>query len=823
MMSLSKYIEAITPAGVADPTPAALGLSREQFDAACAVLSRYAIEGRTNPPGMCWSRFGWLLRQWAATETPDAPAPLPEWEGSSIKSDTTDLLARTLSRAGRPITSRDIKDASKWLSVSAVSPTLPGGLLALLMPGDYWRALVGMLEEGPERTALRMSICFMTWGQDLRESTIQGRANAFRRITGDFVALRDHPSGLFAGWDHRGELITPTGDRSPANRGNPDLRTLRHETAELRRELCQALTRALGKRAAPVQLGGELEAIKKLSRARLTASAHSHIFALARNWGLSHTLWVLNGRQHAVRNLNVADFTMARTGAGEMWTLNHRPAKTKPQDEISPKPLRGQAAYPLLVLKELRELLHGGPLPDDWPLFPSSINRQSQRYGKGALGSLLGGVLQKVDQSHFGGEVLRQAIERERAVAKREGRASRERGWFWIKTAQGKERRVWLDAERRARDGSQPIYVGAMRALLPKHGPYEGWNPHSLRKTGSQVLDTPRVSVYLSERNWEFKQDYLSEVLQDHENETVAEIYKLPPDVRERITCMAIEILNELLYGRLGARLVPDARRYEQALDEVMAFEAHRCTLKGQRAELRDRRRDGEITADEYDVALDEVAEEVSEVAAQLARLEVEIERIEQRDPLTLVPLPDSAPEEETEVDLQAIRALKTGESQPEPAGRLRPKVRGWITATAELAGVAGCSPKQAGLWTHDDSRRRVIPKGTPIFLTSIPPVISLAPSRRVIPVAAINPEWLDEVPIRRRRLEVILRDWVTADKWNTFRNEHYQAPDWLAGELEQLGALEAALAASDAHPRRSASMPATNEHEAKCDRRQLR
>jgi hypothetical protein len=316
--------------------------------------------------------------------------------------------------------------------------------------------------------------------------------------------------------------------------------------------------------------------------------------------------------------------------------------------------------------------------------------------------------------------------------------------------------------------------------------PYEGWNLHSLRKTGSQQLDSPRVREYLIARNFSHPQAWLSEAIQTHKNlegtNAVSATYKASPDVLDRVVAMAIEVLSELMYGDLGARMVVDVERYATALRLSRALDAQTRDEKERRDELTKSRRAKRATAKSYQVDMDEINAKLVDLAEQRIETRTLIERIENGDRSLMIPLPDDVDDDEIMVDLEQVRNRVLGLSHGQPAGTARETVRSWITVS-ELADVAGVSRRTAGSWTQTNGSW-VVPPGTPPFLTSRSPALDLSATRRVIPVLAFNPKWLDEDPNRRVVLHQVLCDWPAADTWLVHRSRDHALPEWLADEL---------------------------------------
>ena len=216
---------------------------------------------------------------------------------------------------------------------------------------------------------------------------------------------------------------------------------------------------------------------------------------------------------------------------------------------------------------------------------------------------------------------------------------------------------------------------------------------------------------------------------------------------------------------------------------------------KDRRAELREQRRQKKLSDEEFDTALDELLEERDEIRDHLKDVEDEIEKFETKDPRMRVALPDSASDEAKKVDLEEIKARVLGLKPGQHRKRTRARRRYWITVT-ELAKVAGVTEKAVRSWLRENDP--VKSPGTPVFVTAGSPAIELGSSkRRVIPVEALNPEWLDEVPARRTKLEQLQRAWPAEDKWKNYRQERHELPEQLRAELEQLQNLEARLSSA--------------------------
>ena len=796
-----EVLAAITPASNASFAAETIGLGQAQTDGIRAWLSSFAYHYRTNPPAghISWACLTARLTDWGRIPLEDSSAKFPDFvrKKDGLQKRIKDALAESVS--GRPIDPQAVRSA--WQHLELVgnngAPVLPDPLLESLMPAQYWPLLAGFIADGPERAAKRLNLWLHSWAKGKKTTTVESTRSSMLRYFHECSNLRDHESGIFTAWSgEKPRLIKPSGtDDTPMRPGNPELREIRLAVQRLTSELCAQVARAAGRTT--VGLEEIKDVIEHLDSDMIRQSRRSPIFTLARNWLVLHSIWVIQARIESLTRLTVGDLRMRETGAGRMMTLAHRPGKTHDVHLVFEKPLSDLALYPFQVFGAIREKLVGSALPSELPLIPLSRSEQSRPLGVQGIAKILQGDVERADlarASRYPVAEFREALDRDKVAAYRAGKDPREVGYFEVKHGPWTQE-VWLDTRMTSKRasaieaGDEPIWVGVVKALLPINGnPYEGWNPHSLRKTGSQELDSPRVTEYLVKRNFTYSPEWLSEVLQTHKNldgtTNVSAIYKAPQDVREIVAAMATEVLAELLYGKLGARLKMDVDRYSNALRTQRALDVQRESLKKRRADLSKDRRAKRVSARTYQLDTDEIMAELVECAELRAELKALIERFEGGDRSLMVPVPDELDDDHLDVDLEAVRRGVLGLADGRPLSTLNPSVRSWIT-TSELALVGGIPRRTASSWTRTDGTQST-PSGTSPFRTSDLPVVELSDTRRIIPAEALNPTWLDEEPNRRIVLGQLLSDWPEADSWRAYRTENHRLPDWLEGELEK-------------------------------------
>jgi hypothetical protein len=798
--TIEALFDSVTPAGKKGFDAAThTDLSQIQLRAARLWLSSFAVNHRTNPPvgAVTTSQLAARLVDWATMPLVDSPAPRPGLDIDPLGFQARRRKALERSETGEKILPNDIRRIWSHPELAAERKVLPDGLLDALLPTEYWPLLVALIEEGPKLVERRLNAWLHDWAADKKESSVASQRTLLLRLFHECSNQAEALPESFSEWKaYEPSLIRPVGtDRTPRRPGNPSLREVRVAVHSLVQRVLEEAARLAGHET--VSLDELLRVVHEIPAHKLQAKRNASFFSLIRNWVLLHTLWVTQARIESLEALTIGDLGVMSTGAGRGPTLAHRPRKNHPAEFVSPKPLTPLALYPLQVLEAIRERIHGEALPADWPLLPRSFSRQSEPLGKQTIGKLIAGGVERATTGtraeRYPVDGMRQAIALEETTARREGREPRQCGWFEVSEG-GEVRSFWLDTRvtndrrRHLEDSSNPIWVGTVKALLPMNGnPYEGWNPHSLRKTGSQELDTPKVTDYLTQQDFPYPQRWLSEVIHDHKRldgtTATSSAYKGNRDVLDKVAAMAVEVLAELLYGNLGARMVIDGKRYAQALREHQALEAQATSLRAKRKELREKTRAGSMTLEQQAVEFDELMESMDLVNQHLTDVAAEIEKIETGDPRFKVALPDHLSGDHQSVDLAEIRARVLGVDEAQPLKRGRAPVRDWITGT-ELATLGGVSPKTARTWLRDESP--VSPTSIQVFLTKRPPVIALAPGRRVIPIEFLNPAWLDQGPSRRALLERIVKDWPAENKWTSFRQESHPMPEWLEAELDR-------------------------------------
>jgi hypothetical protein len=440
-----------------------------------------------------------------------------------------------------------------------------------------------------------------------------------------------------------------------------------------------------------------------------------------RHWAFFSRQAVSGSRPDALIQLKVEHYDAAAvTGAGVGPTLILEPLKALDEEEFRNKAL-GEAAYPLQVWLACLEQLHGGPLPQEYPLFPISIK-------------------------HLGRGWSYQAV------------------WQW-----------WVGHD-------DEVPTRRTKALMPVADDLHfGFAPHRPRATAAQQLETPRMQRYIEERGIDKPIRFFSEILLDHKlSESVEAAYKLAgTPVKEMMAGAAIAFLWESLTTDRGARWAPDADGYRQRLRVYRATDDQRRKLLAELERHGQRHAAGTLTNDAYYRESTAALVRLGQLASDIAELKFEIQRIEDNDPMTVRAFDDDKPM--PVVDLSRIKREVFGHAEGF-THIMGSRVRNWYTPK-EFARLSAVTPKQVGIWLDDDNP--TMPPGLPPWTTTKAPVEVLSARRRRILADYLNSEWIDANPRRRQLGEEMLSEWPAEANWHRYRDREATAPKWLQEEAE--------------------------------------
>lgn len=634
------------------------------------------------------------------------PAPWPEIDRTAPVRDP----AAALRRHGETRQSVRIS----WRRRSLAGETLPVELLRELVAPELWPVLGTLIVEGPRVAAARVNMALLTMAtQPLRRrdrrhdatsvasdahlALLSAAASALMR---SLVALQISSPLLGAAldaWQAVPEIHTPVN-------GTPATLTTAPTRAEVR-ALWRRLDRDIARRLPAAQQVGELEAVRRLTRAQ---ADHAGLFTPLRLRVVLILLAVVGSRVGALPRLRRCDFVRDHVFPDGQHgpALALRPGKRTGPLTAAWKGLPDGAAAAIEVYLAFMEL-HLGPFTDRdrGPLVHAST-RKDTPWGDNAICRYFGGC-------------------------------------------SGARRQV--------------------RAVLPRGAdPTVGYTPHTFRSWCAQTIRSLDAHELLIAWRVDHPQHWITEALLDHRLDGMPELYggaSKAPD-REHLSRIGIRVAWELLAGDAGARRVPDAEGYRQALQSQLALSAEVDQLgrdvdrafQAPAAAGGDRVEQLLARVEQLMHAHAEVRRE-RQAYEQLVVVERELEAI-RHNPERLVLLPDDA-DGLLDVDLAAVEAeVRRGAGRP--VDERRPlAVRDWISV-GELRELVIVGAATVPRWLGQGGRPPQLPfpdgdPRNPWPADRVPVDASLGQRRRRIIVAGISETFLLAAPGRMERLEAIL------------------------------------------------------------------
>jgi hypothetical protein len=593
-------------------------------------------------------------------------------------------------------------------------------LLAAVYPPAVWRALAGLIADGPgvcsqridrvlHLVALRPAAAHAGGGDGalVSRKTLQNYAWPLSWTMRTLVDLHQHgfPCEALAGWMSRPVVRVPPAPLANTDRSAPPRRLIRLLWQQLDSEIKQRLGAHSDE--------DELDVVRSCSVHRLRGGG---IWGRMRLRALFALTCCLGGRSGAVCELRrrhlLADHVAPDGSCGPAIAL--RPGKTYAAQEIHYKPIPGPlrdvievfAIATDRILTETPDYTAAGritrpPAPDDLALFPKSLREP--------------------------------------------GRALSQPGFYVQLTGYA----------ARPQAGR-----GERAPLLPRRDG-RGFSPHTLRGAAMQMIKHAALS-HPPEQHPGLDGDDLIEALVDHEvpGDRHGYLDKNTLRGRELLSAIATTLAWDTLTTEAGARRVRDGTRYRTYLGRHSVLQSELDRLQREISQLLSEPPQRSEQAARILFELRGLDEERDQVKTRLHAVEQQLERL-RHDAATRIATPDDIPDDELtdqfgqiDRELHARPGQAATESLPAPV-RAQP----WVTIS-EAAEILEISYPQMARWANGqhlpyaagDPRNPWQPDRAPVDR-------SLGPRRRRIAVAHINPAFL-RTATQQHRLAHILATW---------------------------------------------------------------
>lgn len=657
------------------------------------------------------------LRHWGSTSVyVDGELGPARCEG--ITSRPVSAPASVMDRLG--IDRRHIEDV--WLDAEqreGVYAHLPMDLIEMLMPLDFWRVILALVEDGPVIASTRLARALEAEGRRVKRptrafpdgalvarGTLQGYRAAVRRLMSETINLRA------LGYEH--ELLAPWIQVPAAPRirgGRTDVRRPAPTLLHIRR-----VWRWWADRVRERYGAGLLELPARLAEISDTQLRHRGP-RLLKNL-LILTLFLLSGgRLRAISKLTRGDFEPARLlrDGTTAPALLLRPGKRTDSSIIRPKVLPPEAAALVSAWLIVAERHYGWPTKSSDPLIPGLGPRKAMAYGS----------YRKALMGDYGAKFARGAI--------------------------------------------VPMHFETLGKRIADCEDAElcGYGPHTLRRFADQTA-RQAAKDWVAANPGPADEHDIAEVLLDHR------ILKDPygyagissEEGREHYGRIAIAGIWRLLTTDDGARKAIDGPSLRAALRERTALETELARLRRHIDREHEEIRAAPLTAARRTRDVGLLVEIVSRQAElsrtvdaerrmtdRLSALEREIDRLK-HDPGGRVALPDDASAEATTVTAEIIELEETGIRSIR--GRPVRRLRDWLTAK-EFADWYGVGEATVRRWLRGLGIRRGDPSA-PWEPDDIP-VVEISARRRVVLVDKIKPTCVTDVG-RLDALEERLATW---------------------------------------------------------------
>lgn len=620
-----------------------------------------------------------------------------------------------------------------WLEAEqrdGVRAHLPLELLEALLPLDFWRVALALIEDGPIVAGNRLSRALESEGRRLKpptpkfpdgslvaRATLAGYRAVLRRFMAETINLQvlGHEHALLAPWVHLPEAPRIRGGRIDVSRPAPTLLHMR----QVWRWWADAVRQRYGSSLLALP-----DRVVAMSDRQLRQAGP----LVLKNFVILTIFLLSGGRLLAISNLRRGDFEPTRRlrDGTTAPVLLLRPRKHTDSSIVRPKPLPLEAAALLAAWLIVAERHYGWPTEPHDPLMPGNGPGRAMAYSSYAK-TLKGG---------YGSKKPRIAI--------------------------------------------VPMHVDTLGKRTTECDDAElcGYGPHTLRRFADQTARRA-AKDWVSVNPGPADANDIAEVLLDH---------AIPKDPygyagisseegREHYSQIAVAGIWRLLTTDDGARKVVDAEALRAALRERTALETELTRLRrhidAEHEDIRaaplsaaKRKKDLGLLVELVgrQAELSRIVDAERRMMDRLHAVEREIDRLK-HDPACLVPLPDQAPAEAATVTSEAIELEETGVRSIR--GRPVRRLRDWLTPRefAEWFGVGEATGRR---WLRGLGLRPGDP-WAPWEPDDIP-VVEISPRRRVILVDRIKPTCVTDVP-RREALEELLATWPTG--W-----QHVSMPD---------------------------------------------
>lgn len=691
-----------------------LGTS-ERALVAC-LLSRW-LSGKQDERLSSLHMLGTALRLWGSTRV-YVEGELGPARCEAIVSRPVHAPANVMDRLG--IDRAYIHDV--WLDAEqrdGVRAHLPLELLEALLPLDFWRVALALVEDGPVIASNRLSRALEAEGRRVKpptrkfpegslvaRATLVGYRAVLRRLMSKAISLRvlRYEHELLAPWIQLPDAPRIRGGRIDVSRPAPTLLHVR----QVWRWWAETVRRRYGSNllALPDRVAGMSD--RQLRQAGPLVLKNLVIL----------TIFLLSGgRLRAISTLRRGDFQPAcRLRDGTVApVLLLRPRKHTDASIVRPKVLPLEAAALVSAWMTVAQRHYGWPTGPLDPLMPGNGPKRAMAYSSYAK-TLIGG---------YGSKKPRIAIMP-----------------MHVETL-GKRPRDCADAE------------------------LCGYGPHTLRRFADQTARRA-AKDWVSANPGPADANDIAEVLLDHgvPKDPYGYAGISSEEGREYYSQIAIAGIWRLLTTDDGARKVVDADALRAALRERTAIEGELTRLRRhidrehediRAAPLSAARRTKDIgllvELVGRQAELSRTVDAERRMTDRLYELEREIDRLK-HDPACLVALPDDAPASAVTISAEGIELEETGVRSIR--GRPVRRLRDWLTPK-EFAEWFGVGEATARRWLRGLGLRAGDPSAP--WEPDDVPVVEISPRRRAIAITKIKPTCVTDVR-RLDALEEILATW---------------------------------------------------------------
>jgi len=656
-----------------------------------------------------------LLRLYAHTDVTRAdivhPAPCPEVD-PELRIPTGRVVARNL---GLPARHRR-EEWDRLMDADPVTASFDVNYVVRHVPPPLWRVVAALVNDGPALANARLRRIIFSesrrtiergWGgrdtsATVTEKSLRGAVSKFRRFyCAALVPMHydGYPSRLLEPWSQAPPPLKITGSLWQADRSAPSSSLLRLGWQQLDGDVRSRLVSAV-RSYRDTQPSGDIDSVDALQLVRGLPSHRLHrasLFRATRNRALLAVFAVLGGRKESIMDLDRGDYKhdfLCPDGTlSAAFAL--RPGKHAPPGRISWKPIPAEMAQVIDLYLLVVERLLGTALPENGPLFISSLAHAGQRLTGSGFNQILGGTDPLLPKPR---------------------------------------------SQDQASKGSESIVAAKpVRAV--------GYSPQTLRRAALQLVRRGARS-YCLEHDIEADPECLAEVLLDHkriQHDTMGYADINTVQGRIRWSQVATAITWEMLTTDRGARRVPNERRFREALELQQALQGELMRADRELDQLFEARYTA--VSDELIVELMVASHRVREIEKALADVATTIVTLEHDGDSWLI-LRDDEPDQK--IDLKAVRRGERATHRRDVPDRVR-----WFFTVPETAEFAG-SPATARRWAGG---QLPFPEGdprNPWQLGDGAVDASLGIRRRRIDVDKINPRYFDTSAKRSRRDEIL-------------------------------------------------------------------